>query len=166
MKNKLDKIKQEYKNRYNLSQDEIENNLIFAKTKDEKIVVGMPFFNQSQDNSFYLFDGEKYMDLYNEPIAQIKFFLDKDNKSAYIRRLEFVNNNYKGKGYATMLMKCFEKYCQKNNIFSLEGEFIPLHNESPEKVRKYYKRNGFSFKKVNGQEYISKILQDEKNLSI
>lgn len=65
-----------------------------------------------------------------------------------------------------MLMKCFEKYCQKNNIFSLEGEFIPLHNESPEKVRNYYKRNGFSFKKVNGQEYISKTLQDEKNFSI
>lgn len=166
MENKLGKIKQEYANRYSLSQDEVENYLVFAKTKEGKIVVGMPFFNQSQDNSFYLFDGEKYMDLYNEPIAQIKFFLDKDNKSAYIRRLEFVNNNYKGKGYATMLMKCFEKYCQKNNIFSLEGEFIPLHNESPEKVRNYYKRNGFSFKKVNGQEYISKTLQDEKNLSI
>ena len=102
-----------------------------------------------------MFDCDKVDDWNASPIAQIKF-LD-NNDRFYLRRLEFIDNSYKGKGYASDFMKGLEKYCIKNNYKTIAGEMIPLHNESEEYVQKFYEKNGFKIiADEQGQKYINK----------
>ena len=109
---------------------------------------------------FYLFDANTIDDLYNSPIAQIKF-MDDDKTDMFIRRLEFIDNNFKGKGYASALIKCFELYSQNNNYKNIVGELVPLHNEPAEKVTKYYLKNGFEIKTdQNNEPHIFKKIKN------
>lgn len=65
--------------RYGLSEIEANQKLIFYK-HNGKLLIGMEFYNIAfQDRNFYLFDADKIDDLYNSPIAQIKFMDDDQN---------------------------------------------------------------------------------------
>ncbi len=148
------------KEKYGLIDLEIERNLILHKNKNGEILAGLMLNNFLQDKCFYLFKVELNKENIDEQfslISQIKFFSNKD--SIFIRRLEFTDQNNKGKGYASQMIKYFEEYCDKNDYKSIYGELIPLHNESLEKVEKYYLRNGYKISTENGQKMINKTLE-------
>ena len=163
MKTQIEKIKLKYMDKYGLSEEQANDKLVFCK-HNNKLLVGMAFCDKSvQDQNFYLFEADQVDCLYNTPIAQIKF-LDDNKPTMFIRRLEFVNDKYKGKGYATSLIKCFEAYCKNNGLEQLTGELIPLHGEQPNKVEKFYLKNGYKISlDQNNQKHISKSI---KNLEV
>lgn len=159
MKTKLNSIKQKFMDKYCLDNEQANKNLVFCEFKD-KIYVGLSLCDSGlQDQNFYFYDAEKVDDFCTPPIAQIKFMTD--NKPAmFIRRLEFVDFSYKGKGYASKFMQSFEAYCINNNFNHIFGELIPLHNESEQKVENYYIKNGFKIvKDENGQKIIHKDIK-------
>ena len=166
MENIRDTIIENIKEKYGLIDLEIEQNLVLHKNKNGEILAGLMLNNFLQDKCFYLFKVELEKENIDEQfslISQIKFFSDKN--SIFIRRLEFTDQNNKGKGYASQMIKFFEEYCNKNDYKSIYGELIPLHNESLEKVENYYLRNGYTISTENGQKMISKSLEQvEENI--
>ena len=161
------KIIESIKSKYDLIDIELEQKLVLHKQPNGKILAGITFYNDLQDKCFYLFDikdngtSEEYEFI---PVAQIKFLLYK-NDTVFIRRLEFINQDYKGKGYASCLISFFEEYCYRHNYQLITGELIPLHNEPFENVKKFYTRNGYKISTINGQNMISKVVeQTEQNV--
>ncbi|MBQ0017265.1 MAG: GNAT family N-acetyltransferase, partial [Clostridiales bacterium] len=128
---------------------------------DNNFYITMNFEN----NVFYIFDSKTCNELENRPIAQIKYIPNLLNdKQMFIRRLEFINNDYSKKGIASLMLKCFEEFCKNNGFTSITGEFDPLHNVSPVVVEKFYRRNGYNI--VNGKDnkpMIEKNILENKN---
>ena len=165
------KIIEKIKEKFCLSDIEVKLNLVVHKHKNGEIIVGLTLDNHQQDKCFYLFSvkpNEEHNSNENfelKPIAHIKFIPSKN--SIFIRKLEYINWTYKGKGYASQMIKCFEQYCKNNNYAEIIGELIPLYDEPLEKVENYYKRNGFEIKEDtnSSQKLIRKTLeQTEENI--
>jgi hypothetical protein len=143
MKNEIWTAKQKYMDRYDLTENQAKQKMMFFYDDKKELFVAMEFSNYHfQDKNFYLFKANNIDNFSNEPIAQIKFMKQK-NDELFIRRLEFINNNYKGKGYASAFIKCFEHFAEKENCKTITGELVPLHNETEQKVKNFYLRNGF-----------------------
>lgn len=161
MNKKAAETREKYKERYDLTDAQADDLIIFEH--NNKLLVGMAFCDRMlQDQNFYLFDADTITELNNMPIAQIKF-LENQKPIMFIRRLEFVDNSFKGKGYATALLKSFEEYCRQNGYTCITGEFVPLHNEDERKVAKFYDKNGYHFCcDEQGQPHIIKKLEQQK----
>lgn len=141
-----------------------EDRLFFMQHSKDKILVGVEQFNcASQDKYFFLFDSTEILNSKDDcygPVAMIKFMPNQKNKNdMFIRRLEFINDSCRGKGYASCMMKLFESYCSKNKYNAISGEFLPLHNVTEEVVENYYKRNGFKITKQGEQKMIYKVVK-------
>lgn len=159
MDNKIKTIKQKIMDRFDLIESQASNNLVFFE-HGNKILVGMFLYNYaSSEQNYYLYDGDKLDEFTAGLIAQIKC-LPENKPTMFIRRLEFADNSYKGKGYASALIQCFEHYCAKNGFTTITGEFIPLHNEPEQKVAAYYRKNGYDIiKDQQGQNHIYKKIK-------
>ena len=167
----MEKLIEKFIVQFGLDKNFVDSNLVCVKHKNgENLLIHDNFDSQS----LFLYHYDEKKDMFS-PIMQIKYIdrkLDKKEKELYIRRLEFIDNNFKGKGYASTFMKGLTRYCIVNNIDYITGEFEPLHNEPVKKVRDFYIRNGFAIYTPKGdkQQYIYKsisfnIEEDMQNLS-
>lgn len=157
----MENLKKFYMEKYDMSSIDAKYNMFFDKIHHNQ-VVGIKLSNTIADSNFYLFDCKDKDSLNMNPIAQIKFQLLEDG-TVFIRRLEFINNNYKGKGYASKLISLFEKFCIKNGYEKILGEFDPLHGESEETVKNFYLRNNYEFKNISNKLHIYKLLKQNIN---
>ena len=158
----MKKIKQIYKDKFNFS-DIAADYKIFFDSVDTINLAGVHLYSDLNDNNFYLFDCKDAERWDASPIAQIKFQFA-DNNTIFIRRLEFINNQYKGKGVASKFIKMFENFCTKNGYANIFGEFDPLHGESEEKVKNFYLRNNYEFKTISNKLHIYKLLKQDINI--
>lgn len=141
-----------------------EDRLFFIEHSKGKVLVGVEQFDYSnQDKYFFLYDGADILnseDDFYGPVAMIKFMPNQNNNNEmFIRRLEFINDNCRGKGYASCLIKLFEAYCHKNGYKNMGGEMIPLHDVPEQVVENYYKKNGFTITAPQGQKLIDKKIE-------
>ena len=141
-----------------------EDRLFFMQHSKDKMLVGVEQFDYAnQDKYFFLYDSAEILNSQDDfygPVAMIKFMPNQNNKDEmFIRRLEFINDNCRGKGYASCLIKLFEAYCEKNNYKNISGEMIPLHGVPEDVVENYYVKNGFTISQSDGQKMIDKKVQ-------
>lgn len=157
----LEKVRKKYMEKFGFTEDMANDRIFFISHNNEKLLALIEFYNyMSNDKNLYLFDCDKVEDWNSSPIAQIKFLDRKDE--FYLRRLEYIDNNYRGKGYATDFMKGLEKYCKRNDYKTITGELIPLHGENEEYVQKFYERNGFEITiDEQNQKHINKVIKNE-----
>lgn len=145
-----------------------EDRMFFMQYSKDKVLAGVEFYDSSmQDKLFFLYDSQDVLskdeDDFIQPVAMIKYMPHENDKSdMFIRRLEFINDAYRGKGYASCFIKLFEAYCNKNKFNSLSGELIPLHNVPEEIVQGYYEKNGFTVTAPNGQKLINKPVEKQE----
>lgn len=163
--NCIKELKQKLMEKLDIMECFAEDRMFFIKHSKNKMLVGVEMFDYSaQDKYFYLYDSQDILntdiDNFYQPVAMIKFMPNQYSKDEmFIRRLEFINDDYRGKGYASCLMKVFESYCEKNGYKIIGGELIPLHDIPENIVENYYVKNGFDILQSNGQKLIYKKVE-------
>ena len=160
----IKEIKQKLMKKFDIDDCFAKDKLFFMQHSKNKMLVGVEQSDYSiQDKYFFLFDSAQILNSQDDfygPVAMIKFMPNQKKKGEmFIRRLEFINDSCRGKGYASCLIKLFESYCQKNDYKNISGEMIPLHDVSEDVVENYYRRNGFDIVQQDGQKMIDKKVE-------
>ena len=163
--NCIKELKQKLMEKLDIMECFAEDRMFFIQHSKNKMLVGVEMFDYSaQDKYFYLYDSQDILnadvDDFYQPVAMIKFMPNQNSKDEmFIRRLEFINDDCRGKGYASCLMKVFESYCAKNGYKTISGELIPLHDIPENIVENYYVKNGFDILQPSGQKLIDKKVE-------
>lgn len=158
----IKQLKQKLMQKLNIEDCFAEDRLFFIQHSKDKMLVGVEFYDACKsDKYFLLYDSQDILSGQDfNVLANINFMPNQNKQNEmYIRRLEFLDDSNRNKGYASCMMKLFESYCSKNKYNAISGEFLPLHNATEEVVENYYKRNGFEITKQGNQKMIYKVVK-------
>lgn len=113
-------------------------------------------------DSMHIFNEIKLIDVSNnQEIGYINFkFYNEPYKYVWLNKIE-VYKNYQSMGFGKFLLKCFEKFCIKNQYYNIEGKYYPEN----EFAKPLYIKNGYKIIKEYYETLLVKTLDKNNKIN-
>lgn len=165
----LAQAKQKVMDKYCLTEGQLEENALFVNVNgDYFVAIDFASSGNGFERCLYFIECSRLNDFSTIPTLQIKYQTNQLNKNInkgdfFVRRLEYVDYSFKGKGYASVFMDVAKEFAKQMGCKNIVGELIPLHGESSEKVEHFYRKNNFEIAtREDGQQVINFAINNNK----